>query len=333
MSRPLRIEFAGAWYHVMNRARLGQDAFPAREDYLGFIELLMDASEIFNMRVAAYCLMTNHYHLLIQTPDANLSRCMRHINGVYTQRYNARNGYDGTLFRGRYKSILVDGDAYLLELVRYIHRNPLRAGIIDKLKNYSWSSHKGYISKSEKWKWLHKNFILDMFSEDKKSQIATYERFVSKQESESIIKHYSKINMPAMIGSEKFIKRVKKKFSKKKKDTEIPESKNLCPEVIDIKRAVCRHYEIGEAELNKSRRGVENEARDLAIYLLRYVRGERLEKIGEEFNLSNYSSVSNAISRVRKRLPGNKLKSFTGKFLIHYEERSIKDLTPLFSLH
>ena len=79
---------------------------------------------------AAYCLMPSHYHLLIQTPDANLSRCMRHINGVYTQRYNARNGCDGTLFRGRYKSILVEEDAYLLELVRYIHRNPLRAGIM-----------------------------------------------------------------------------------------------------------------------------------------------------------------------------------------------------------
>ena len=124
MSRPLRIEFPDAWYHVMNRARLGQDAFPARKDYSGFMELLMDASEIFNIRVAAYCLMPSHYHLLIQTPDANLSRCMRHINGVYKQRYNARNGCDGTLFRGRYKSILVEEDAYLLELVRYTALDP-----------------------------------------------------------------------------------------------------------------------------------------------------------------------------------------------------------------
>ena len=313
MSRPLRIEFPDAWYHVMNRARLGQDAFPARKDYSGFMELLMDASEIFNMRVAAYCLMPSHYHLLIQTPDANLSRCMRHINGVYTQRYNARNGCDGTLFRGRYKSILVEEDAYLLELVRYIHRNPLRAGIIDELKDYSWSSHKGYISKSDKWEWLHKNFILEMFSWDNKLQIAAYKRFVSSEEPEKIIKHYSKANMPAIMGSEKFIKGVKIEFSKKKKDTEIPESKKLCPEVGDIKKAVCRHYEIREAALSKSRRGVENEARDLAIYLLRYVRGERLEKIGEEFNLSNYSSVSNAISRVKRRLHNHKFKKLYGK--------------------
>ncbi|MBL7203232.1 MAG: transposase, partial [Desulfobacteraceae bacterium] len=96
---------------------------------------------------------------------------------------------------------------------------------------------------------------------------------------------------------------------------EIPESKKLCPEVIDIKRAVCRHYKIGEAELQKSRRGVENEARDLAIYLLRYIRSERLEKIGEEFNLNNYSSVSNAISRVKTRLSSNKFKKRYGQIL------------------
>jgi len=308
MSRPLRIEFPDAWYHVMNRARLGQEAFPAREDYLGFIELLMDVSEIFNMRVAAYCLMANHYHLLIQTHDANLSRCMRHINGVYTQRYNARNGCDGTLFRGRYKAILIDGDSYLLELVRYIHRNPLRAGIIDKLKDYSWSSHKGYISKAKKWEWLHKHYILDMFSKDNKLQITAYKRFISKEEPEKIIEYYSKKNMSSILGSDKFIKWVKDRFPKKKKEKEIPESKNLCPEVIDIKKAVCNHYEIKAADLLKSRRGVENEARDLAIYMLRYTRGERLTIIGQEFNLNNYSSVSTAIERIKRKLESNKFK-------------------------
>ena len=84
---------------------------------------------------------------MVQTPDANLSRCMRHLNGVYTQRYNVRHGCDGTLFRGRYKSILVDADSYVLQLVRYIHRNPLKAGRVKRLDQYVWSSHKGYLSK------------------------------------------------------------------------------------------------------------------------------------------------------------------------------------------
>ena len=263
---------------------------------------------MFNMRIAAYCLMTTHYHLLIQTPDANLSRCMRHINGVYTQRYNARNGCDGTLFRGRYKSILIDADSYLLELVRYIHRNPLRAGIAGKLKDYPWSSHNGYISKAKKWEWLHKNYILDMFSKDTSLQIISYNGFISTQEPLELIQHYSKKNMPSILGSDKFIKWVKERFAKKKKEKEIPESKKLCPEVIDIKKAVCNHYKIEDAALLKSRRGVENEARDLAIYMLRFIRGERLAVIGQEFNLNNYSSVSTAIERIKRKLENNKFK-------------------------
>ena len=136
MARPLRIEYPGAWYHVMNRGRRSEEIFYQRDDYEAFVELLRESSEMWNIRVAAYCLMTNHYHLLVQTPDANLSRSMRHLNGVYTQRYNRRHGCDGQLFRGRYKSILIDADAYLLELVRYIHRNPLDSGLVDNLKKY-----------------------------------------------------------------------------------------------------------------------------------------------------------------------------------------------------
>ncbi|MEA3223999.1 MAG: transposase, partial [Thermodesulfobacteriota bacterium] len=125
---------------------------------------LQKTADMFNVRVAAYCLMPTHYHLLVQTPDANLSRFMRHINGVYTQSYNARHKCDGTLFRGRYKSILVDADSYLLQLVRYIHRNPLRAGLVENLDQYTWSSHSGYISKAKKGDWLYKDFIFAMLT-------------------------------------------------------------------------------------------------------------------------------------------------------------------------
>ena len=125
MSRPLRIEYEGAWYHVMNRGRRSDRIFDGQHDYQMFIELLKDAIELWDVRISAYCLMPNHYHLLIHTPKGNLSRSMRHINGVYTQRFNRTHGFDGQLFRGRYKSIIVDGDSYLLQLVRYIHRNPV----------------------------------------------------------------------------------------------------------------------------------------------------------------------------------------------------------------
>jgi REP element-mobilizing transposase RayT len=102
MSRPLRIDYPNAWHHVMNRARRGQDLFVEKTDYQQFIDLLQETTDLFNVKVAAYCLMPTHYHLLLQTPDANLSRCMRHLNGVYTQKYNVSHSCDGTLFRGRY---------------------------------------------------------------------------------------------------------------------------------------------------------------------------------------------------------------------------------------
>ena len=103
MSRPLRIEYPGAWYHVMNRGRRSEKIFYDKEDYQLFVALLEETSEMWNIRISAYCLMPNHYHILLQTPDGNIARSMRHINGVYTQRFNRRHGVDGQLFRGRYR--------------------------------------------------------------------------------------------------------------------------------------------------------------------------------------------------------------------------------------
>jgi len=126
-----------------------------------------NASSLWKVRIAAYCLMSNHYHLLVQTPEANLSRYMRHINGLYTQYFNRTYKSDGQLFRGRYKSIVIDGDSYLLELVRYIHHNPLNAGLAKRLEDYSWSSHRAYISKGNEGKWMHNDFVLSILEENK----------------------------------------------------------------------------------------------------------------------------------------------------------------------
>ena len=117
-----------------------------------------------NLKVTAYCLMPNHYHLLLHTPDGNISRCMRHVNGVYTQRFNRTHKKDGQLFRGRYKAVVVDNDSYLLEVMRYIHKNPVRAGIVKAVDDFAWSSHKGYVSGAKKWDWLYRDLLLAMFS-------------------------------------------------------------------------------------------------------------------------------------------------------------------------
>jgi putative transposase len=179
MARPLRIEYPGGRYNVMNRGRGAEKIFHDKHDYQAFVELLEESSDMWNIRVAAYCLMTNHYHMLMQALDANISRSMRHINGVFTQRFNKRHRCDGQLFRGRYKSILVIGASNLLQLVRYIHRNPVKAGIASKLIDYPWSSHKGYLSVAKQWTWLHKEFIFSMLTKNRKDWVKEYRRFVA----------------------------------------------------------------------------------------------------------------------------------------------------------
>lgn len=305
MSRPLRIQYPGAWYHVMNRGRRGDFIFIDDSDYLSFIDILQTSVELWKVNIAAYCLMSNHYHLLIQTPKANLSRCMRHINGVYTQRFNKTHACDGQLFRGRYKSILVDFDSYLLELVRYIHRNPVRAGIVDTMDTYPWSSHQGYLSDAKKWDWLYKDFVLALFSPNKRDRKREYRNFVSDMDSEEIEEFYSKKKIPVMFGKEPFLQWVKNKFSGEKRDVEIPESRIFIPDVDVIKKRVCNIYGIDEAELTRSRRGANNEPRNVAIYLTRYLRGDGLEVIGRAFGIDNYSSVSSVIERTKTSIAGN----------------------------
>ena len=302
MSRPLRIQYPDAWYHLMNRGRRREEIYTDKHDYMGFIDLLQEASEMFNVSIAAYCLMSNHYHLLIQTPDANLSRCMRHINGVYTQRFNRRHGHDGPLFRGRYKSILIDQDSYLLELIRYIHRNPFESGLEKAFGQYPWSSHKGYLSNAKKWDWLHKEFILSIFSKDRNSGIKLYKEFVLKENSEDIARILGRIRVPPVLGDERFMKRVKERFFNKKTDKEVPQSKSLAPSLAEIRNAVCKFYGIDEKALLVSKRGVANEPRKIAIYLARRISRENLDEIAKAFNVGTYSSVSSVVNRTGSQL-------------------------------
>jgi REP element-mobilizing transposase RayT len=298
MSRPLRIVYANAWYHILNRGRRGEPIFTSNRDYIGFIELLKDTCEMWKLRVAAYCLMPNHYHLLVQTPNANISRCMRHIDGVYTQRFNRNHQSDGQLFRGRYKSILIDADHYLLQLVRYIHRNPLKAGLIDDMDRYVWSSHRGYLSKAEKWSWLYKDFVFSMLSKNKNDRLKNYRQFISLEDEEDISQVLDKKKWPAILGPVDFINKVKERFFSEKIDDEVPQSRQLAPESDQIKRVVCDHYGIREKELLISRRGLSNEPRHMAIYLTRRLRGDSLKSIGEQFQVDKYSSVSSVIGRL-----------------------------------
>ena len=297
----MRIQYPGAWYHVMNRARRGQDLYPGRVHMDAFLDLLKETVDMFSLKVSSYCLMPTHYHLLVQTPDGNLSRCMRHLNGIYTQRFNALNKCDGTLFRGRYKSILVDADSYLLELVRYIHRNPLRTGIVKQLNQYVWSSHRGYLSDARDWQWLHKDFVLGMLAKNRTDQIKKYRQFVEKQDAEELLSFFGKRNVPSLLGGSKFGKWAISKFFENSIHKDVPQSKHLAPDRSTIINAVCCFYKTDEKNITAVRRGVQNEPRDVAIYLLRTMCGKPLVQIGQEFGMTQHSSVSSAVGRIKTK--------------------------------
>jgi len=154
MARPLRIEFPGAIYHVTARGDRREPIFVDDADRASLLDVLAQGLERFDATALAYCLMGNHYHFVLQTRQANLSRLMRHVNGVYTQRFNRRHDKVGHLFQGRFKAILVDSDAYLLTLCRYVELNPVRAGWVDVPAAWAWSSCRAHVGAAPVPPWL-----------------------------------------------------------------------------------------------------------------------------------------------------------------------------------
>lgn len=157
MVRPLRLEFDGALYHVTSRGDRREDIYEDNHDRKIFLLLFAEVCDRYNWVCHAYCLMSNHYHLLIETPDGNLSKGMRQLNGVYSQRYNAKHGLVGHVFQGRYHAVLVDKDAYLKELVRYVVLNPVRAAMVQSVEQWRWSNGDGAVI--ELWSPIHQNLI------------------------------------------------------------------------------------------------------------------------------------------------------------------------------
>jgi putative transposase len=205
MVRPLRVEYKDAYYHVMSRGKGKQFIFHGDIYYERFLQCIEQAHQRFGIEVHAYCLMGNHYHLLMKTPKGNLSRAMRHINGVYTQKYNFLKKSDGPLFRGRYKTILIEASSYLLEVSRYIHRNQveLKTPLVDKLVDYRWSSYPAYLNKTDTPKWLVKEDIQGELGV--LHPVPAYQRFVDRGLDEEPQKFYARNVWPAIRGSEDFV--------------------------------------------------------------------------------------------------------------------------------
>jgi plasmid maintenance system killer protein/REP element-mobilizing transposase RayT len=304
----------------MNRGRRAEVVFDDADDYGMFIDLMKETSEMWNIRIAAYCLMPNHYHMLVQTPAANISRSMRHLNGVYTQRYNRRHHCDGQLFRGRYKSTLVGTDSYLLQVVRYIHRNPIHAGLADSLDAYKWSSHKGYVSVTKKWDWLFKEYILARLSKNRKDWLRYYRKWVSVEKEGEVGRITSMKRWPAVLGPKEFLDGIKEMFGPEKTNEEIPSSRELLPDAKQIIEAVCDAFGVATSDLRETRRGQANDPRSVAIYLVRRLRRDTAGVIASYFGIEKDSTVNTAIDRLKKRLCRDK--KLSGK--VREIEASIK---------
>ncbi|MCK4570657.1 transposase [Candidatus Bipolaricaulota bacterium] len=179
MARPLRIEYPGAVYHITGRGNERQGVFLDDIDRIAFLKLVHQVCDRFNWLCHAYCLMTNHYHLLIETIDPTLSRGMRQLNGVYTQAFNRHHGRVGHLFQGRFKAILVEKDAYLLELCRYVVLNPVRANMVQRAEDWKWSSYRATVGMDEVLPLLTVDWILSQFDNLRLNAQEAYKHFVS----------------------------------------------------------------------------------------------------------------------------------------------------------
>jgi REP element-mobilizing transposase RayT len=163
MARPLRIEYPGAVYHVTSRGKERREVFFTDDDRGGFLTVLGEVCKRFDWLCHSYCLMSNHYHLLLETPQANLSKGMRQLNGVYTKQINRRHGWVGHLLQGRFQGILVEKDSYLLELARYIVLNPVRAGMVDRAEDWGWSSYRASVGLEASPGFLTTDWVLSSF--------------------------------------------------------------------------------------------------------------------------------------------------------------------------
>jgi len=209
MARPLRIEFANAFYHVFSRGNERRDVFREKRDYELFLETLKESSRFFDVLVHSFCLMSNHFHLLVETTKPNLSKFMQRLLGVYTTRFNRRHERHGHLFQGRFKALLVEKDSYLLELARYIHLNPVRAKLAQRPEDYPWSSMKNFLNSGDE-DFPHTALILRSFGSRK-----TFRDFVLEG-LERMIDPFQNVVGGLFLGSEEFVERFREKIDEVK---------------------------------------------------------------------------------------------------------------------
>jgi len=297
MARPLRIQYPGAFYHITSRGNEQKEIFKSERDREKFLLYLETATERYQAAIHAYCLMNNHYHLLMETPGGNLSDIMRHINGAYTTYFNFKRDRSGHLMQGRYKAILIEADEYAKELSRYIHLNPVRAGAITRPQDYPWSSYRYYNGDKKGPEWLKMEFILGFFGQGVCAAQKRYREFVEEKIGQEETSPLKEAVGSTILGSMEFVKAVSKKhLGGKRADRELPALRKLSGQI-----SIAEIEKAAEEVFRKE----EKTGKKVSLYLSHRYSGMKLKDIGEYFGISE-SGVTQASRRLKNKIEEDK---------------------------
>ena len=281
MARPLRIEFSGALYCISSRGNEHDEIYLDDIDRAEFLDLLASACQRFNWTCHGYCLMDDHYHMLIETGDANLSKGMKFINGTFTQNFNRRHNREGHVFQGRFKSVLVERERYLLELCRYIVLSPVREKMVRSAKDWPWSSYRGMVNPDKKHDCLTTDWVLSNFGKRQKTTIEKYRKYILEGKNQP--SPFLKVRNQVFLGSDEFIEDMKSKVSTGKSLKGNSKKKKQKP--IKTLKYYQKTYKI------------RNEAIAMAYLSGHYT----LEQVGDFFDLS-YATVSRVVKEFEGRV-------------------------------
>ena len=310
MARPLRIEYAGAVYHVTSRGNERKAIFRDDEDREKFLSLLSETPKRFGVLIHGYVLMGNHYHLLLETSRPNLQWMMQYLNTAYTVYFNRKHHRAGHLLQGRYKASLIDKDSYLLSVSRYVHLNPVRAGMVNWPEEYRWSSYREYIGRNKHSAWLSRSWVFEQFSGGTtRARQHCYKEFVEDALG-GLDNPFASLRAGSVLGSERFFEEIKRKLAVEK-DSDVSQSRRFAEAISGdaLIRFVAAGYGIEEHEITGVR-GWGNRARRVCMYLLREFTDMSNAEIADRFHVS-HSAVSKACKRLREDLEHDRaLRSF-----------------------
>jgi len=278
MARPLRLKFPGALYHVTARGNARDAIFLDDEDRRSFVAVLGSVIDRFGWICHAYCLMDNHYHLMVETPSANLSKGARQLNGVYTQRFNRRHRRVGHLLQGRYKAILVERDSYLLELCRYVVLNPVRAGLVRRAGDYRWSSYRATAGMEVRTAVLSTDWVLKQFAATPSRARQRYREFVSQ--GRGVDSPWSALRGQVLLGNDDFVEKLAPAVRKSSRSQELTKRQRLL------------HRPTLERLFAKGIKGKRE--RNVAIRAAFLKHGYTLKEIGVHLSL-HYTTISKVV--------------------------------------